>query len=370
MEDIEKAVLGLSLSRADGVGPTKARKLIETFGSLSEVFRATPALLRKDGKLTTNAVSDLHDPALRAQSLRDVQNAVALGAKVCVLGDFDYPQRLLRCNDAPIVLYIQGSPELNSRRIISVVGTRSISAYGKDACARIIAELAPYSPTIVSGLAYGVDICAHREAMRHGLPTVACLAHGLHRIYPSDHYSAAKEMLDQGGWVTEFAPGVQPVRQNFPERNRIIAGISDATLVIESGAKGGSMITARIAASYNREVFALPGEILNRNAAGCNGLIRNHEAALVTHGMQIAQELGWDTSGRQAVQMNLLLELNPEQRIVAQIIQREGSIHIDTLVAELFHQGIGAGTIPMLLIEMEMLGTLRQLPGQRFTLIS
>jgi DNA processing protein len=352
------------------VGPTKARKLIETFGTLTEVFRAKPALLRKDGKLTANAVSDLHDPVLRAQSLRDVQNAIALGGKVCVIGDFDYPQRLLRCNDAPIVLFIQGSPELNSRRIISVVGTRNVSAYGKAACARIIAELAPYNPTIVSGLAYGVDICAHREAMRHGLPTVACLAHGLHRIYPSDHNSVAKEMLEQGGWVTEFAPGVQPVRQNFPERNRIIAGISDATLVIESGSKGGSMITARIAASYNREVFALPGEILNRNAAGCNGLIRSNEAALVTHGVHIAEELGWDTSGRQAVQMNLLLELRPEQRTVAQIIQREGSIHIDALVAELFHHGIGAGTIPMLLIEMEMLGTVRQLPGQRFTLTS
>lgn len=370
MEDLEMAVLGLTLSRADGIGPAKARKLIETFGGLNELFIAKPEIVRKDGKLSAETVADLHDPVLRAQCLRDVNNAIALGAKVSVIGDPEYPQRLMRCSDAPIVLFVQGSPELNSRRIISIVGTRSISAYGKSACVRIIAELAPYQPTIVSGLAYGVDICAHREALRLGLPTVACLAHGLHRIYPPDHNEIAKEMLAMGGWVTEFPPGVQPVRQNFPERNRIIAGISDATLVIESGAKGGSMITARIAASYNRDVFAVPGEITNRNAAGCNGLIRNHEAALISHGVQIAQELGWDTSGRQAVQMNLLLELSPEQRLVAQILQREGSIHIDTLVGELFKQGVQPGEIPMILIEMEMKGALRQLPGQRFTLTS
>lgn len=368
MDHIEEVIDALTISRADGIGPATARKLIAHFGSASTALRApTQVIINEVGVLQRVAVA-LKDAALRAHCQRDIEEAIKLGGRVIQLGDPDYPRRLLNCNDAPVVLFVVGSPELNARRMISVVGTRLVSDYGKAACEKIIGELEPYGCTIVSGLAYGVDICAHRAALSHNLPTIACMAHGIQRIYPTEHTATAKAMLENGGgWVTEFAPGMQPKRNNFPERNRIIGGLSDATIVIESGTKGGSMITARIAASYHREVFALPGHITERQAAGCNSLIRNMEAILLTHGAQVARELNWEKVPQSAKQLPLLIDLSPEERFICELLT-EGPLHVDLIAARSKESGFDVGQLPLLFINLELRGLIIQLPGQRFRL--
>jgi DNA processing protein len=368
MENINAWIDAVHLSRCEGIGPAITRKLLERFGVAREVLAADDEQLRALG-LHAAALSDLRDESLRAQARRDVERTLELGGRLVVPGDADYPLRLLRCSDAPVVLFAVGMPELNTARTVAVVGTRQVTPYGRACCEQIVAELAPYGVTVISGLAYGVDIVAHRAALAHGLPTVACLAHGIHRVYPNEHRKEAFAMLEQkGGWLTEFPPGVQPVRNNFPERNRIIAGLSDATVVIESGTKGGSMITARIASSYHREVFAVPGPITSATSAGCNALIRNLEAILLSHGVQVARELGWEKTTRPDKQLGLLLDLSEPERFVCDRLTLDGARHVDVLRADLHEAGFDEVNLAALLINLEMQGLIRQLPGQRFRL--
>lgn len=369
MDHTDEVIAALTLSRSDGIGPATARKLIAHFGSASAVLRAPAEQITQETGVSERIATALNDAPLRAQCQRDIEAALKLGGKALHLNDPEYPQRLLHCNDAPIVLFVVGSPDLNARRIIAVVGTRKVSDYGKQVCEKIIGELEPYGCSIVSGLAYGVDICAHHAAMKYGLPTMACLAHGIQRIYPSEHTSTARSMIEQGGgWVTEFAPGMQPKRNNFPERNRIIAGMCDATIVIESGNKGGSMITARIAASYHREVFAVPGRITDTQASGCNSLIKNMEALLLSHGAQLARELQWEKAPQTAKQLPLLVDLSPEERFICELLV-DGPLHVDLIAARMHEQGIEIGQLPLLFIHLEMRGLIRQHPGQRFSLL-
>lgn len=371
MEDIEPCIDAVMLARCEGIGPATVRKLIEHFGDASTVLRTSATALRTEGKLTDRTIAALADQALRAQCRRDVDEALRLGGRVLVPGDPEFPRRLLRCTDGPTVLYVVGQPELNASRMVSIVGTRQVSSYGREVCDKLIGELAPYGVTVVSGLAYGVDICAHRAALKFGLPTIGCLAHGIQRIYPTDHTTDARHMIESGGgWVSEFAPGVQPVRTNFPERNRVIAGLSDATIVIESGTKGGSMITAHIAASYHREVFAVPGPVTALTSSGCNALIRSLEAILLSHGAQVARELDWEKGSPVARQLNLMLELTAAQRVVVDRLGSGGPRQVDFLAEDLRAAGFAAAELPAALIQLEMQGLIRQLPGKRYRLVT
>jgi DNA processing protein len=370
MDEFERLVDAVSLGRADGIGPATARRLIRHYGSATDARKA-PVKEHKALGLTDKVIQALRDPAHHTLCKHEVQRALDLGARVVTLGDLDYPRRLAECTDAPVALYVMGNPELNPPRSVAMVGTRQVSAYGKEMCDRIVRELQPYGATVISGLAYGVDIHAHRAALQHGLPTVACLAHGLHRIYPNEHVREAREMVENGGgWITEFAPGVQPVRTNFPERNRIIAGLADATVVVESGEKGGSMITARLAASYHREVFAVPGMVTSKQSGGCNVLIRRLEAVLLTDGAQLARELGWENGKGKPRQLALLHDLSDEERCVVNALSANGIRHVDVMLSDLEQAGFNQASLPVLVFNLEMQGIIRQLPGKRYSLIT
>ncbi len=246
------------------------------------------------------------------------------------LTDPQYPQRLLNCCDAPTLLYYKGEADLNSSRIVSIIGTRSNTEYGKYLTENLVKELAPYEVLIIGGLAFGIDALAHKAALKNQLPTVGVLAHGLDTLYPSQHKQLAREMVAEGGGLlTEFMSETKPDKHNFPARNRIVAGMSDAIIVVETGVKGGSMITAELANSYNKDVFAFPGKTTDPKSAGANELIRSNKAMLITEAQQLINIMGWANHPKKApVQQQLYITLNPaEQQLANLLSQKRNGAH-------------------------------------------
>ena len=360
----DEIIAKVALARADRMGPANAQKLVTHFGNPLAIFHAKEEELRSVGchEQLVRGIKDEVSWNRAAEEIREVWNE---GGEVVSKWDERYPDQLRNCLDAPIFLYIKGHFQGGMKRCISIVGTRRSTDYGKRVCEKIVQELAKYDVTVVSGLAYGIDILAHRAALHFGLPTIACLAHGIDRIYPTTHASDAKKMLEYGGWMTEFPPHRKPKRENFPSRNRIIAGLSEATIVVESNVKGGSMITARIAASYDREVFAVPGGVFDKSSEGPNFLIQNMEAHLFSTVSKMALELGWENRGRPKKQLRLQLDLDEnEQRVVDLISQRKK--HISSLEYEL---GWTPSTLSMVLLNLELKSIIRLCPGQCYELV-
>lgn len=357
----------LALSRVPGVGPSVAKKLIAYCGGTEEVFRKSPAFYERIpgiGKVLSKAVSE-NRPLEEAQ--RDMDACDRQGIRIVTFLDREFPQRLNHCPDAPLLLYIKGKADLNAQRTLSIVGTRNATSHGREATERIISELVPMGVTIVSGLAYGIDITAHRAALKHGLPTIACLAHGLDRIYPPLHANTAKEMLEIGGLISEYPTGTNPDRENFPTRNRIVAGMTDATLVVEAGIKGGALITARLANDYDRDVFAIPGRVSDVHSEGCNRLIKENRAALVTCAADIITSLNWDlpelsVPSRQA---RLLIDLTEEQQTIVDTL-KDTSLSVDVLAAR---ARMPMSKVSALLLEMEFEGIVRNMPGKVYELV-
>ncbi|MCB0644594.1 MAG: DNA-processing protein DprA, partial [Phaeodactylibacter sp.] len=283
--------------------------------------------------------------------------------------DAEYPYRLRHLPDAPVLLYYKGNTPLNGERIISIVGTRQPSELGLGICEEIVQGLAPFAPVIVSGLAYGIDVTAHRAALRAGLPTIGVLGHGLNRIYPALHRRTALDMQEQGGLLTEYASDTEPDREHFPMRNRIVAGMSDAVIVIETKEQGGSMITARVANQYNKDVFAVPGRINDSRSAGCNLLIKSHLANLIENAQDVLYLLGWEEAEqhkKHGVQMPLFSALDEQEQAIFQCLQdAEDPMHIDRLSREL---RLGIAQIATLLLQLEFKGIVKSLPGKRFAL--
>jgi len=357
----------LALSKVPGVGPVVAKKLIAYCGGPEEVFRKGPAFFERIpgiGKVIAKAVAASH-PLEEAQ--REMEQCQRQGIRIVTFLDKDFPQKLNHCADAPLLLYLKGAANLNAPRTLSIVGTRNATAHGKEATERIVEELAPLGVTIVSGLAYGIDIAAHRAALKHGLPTIACLAHGLERIYPPLHANTAKEMLELGGLISEYPIGTNPDRENFPTRNRIVAGMTDATLVVEAGIKGGALITAKLASDYDRDVFAIPGRVSDVHSAGCNQLIKENRAALVTCASDIITSLNWDLPDKSttARQQRLLIDLTPDQEKVVDVL-RETSLSVDMLAARC---KMPMSKVSALLLEMEFDGIVRNMPGKVYQLV-
>lgn len=290
------------------------------------------------------------------------------------INDADYPARLRECPDAPLVLYYLGQANLNCLHVINMVGTRQCTEYGKDFCRNFAAELAALRPDclVVSGLAYGIDIHAHRAALQNDLPTVGVLAHGLDRIYPHLHRSTALEMLQKGGLLTEYMSGTSPEKMNFVARNRIVAGIAEATVVVESASKGGSLITASLAEDYNRDVFAVPGRVGDTYSAGCNALIREDKAHLITSAQDMIDILGWptqeksETARKKGIQRELFVEMTDEERRVANGLQGCDGKAINQLSIDI---NMPIGQLSSLLFTMEMKGLVKTMVGGMYRLL-
>jgi len=357
----------LALSKSDGIGPVMAKKLVEYFGSATQVFEA-----RKDG------FSDI--PGVRPQlaktifdkfSLRKAEKELKFIAANCLsychVLDANYPPRLKNCPDAPLVLFYKGSVNFNVPRILSIVGTRQMTGYGKSVLNNLMAQLKPFDPLIISGLAYGVDIHAHKLALKHGMSTIGVVAHGLDRIYPPVHAEVADQMLAMGGVLTDFWSGTNPDRENFVKRNRIVAGISQATVVIESAEKGGSLITADLANGYHRDVFAVPGRITDAFSIGCNQLIKTNRAAVLTSAKDLAYILNWEKNPvGQPIQRELFLELPTAEKKVYQYLLKEGKTQLDLIS---LYCALPTYKVASILFNLEMQGLVRPLPGKFFEAI-
>ncbi len=296
------------------------------------------------------------------------------GIEPIPMNDDRYPQRLKNCDDAPLMLFYKGNANLNQQRVINIVGTRQCTPYGEDLIRRFIAELKQLSPRvlIVSGLAYGVDINAHRQALANGYETVGVLAHGLDDLYPTRHRETALQMINQGGLLTEFLTQTNADKINFVRRNRIVAGMSDACILVESKAKGGGLITTEISQAYNRDVFAFPGRVGEAYSEGCNNLIRNNGATLITSAADFIKDMGWQDDAtlmrakQQGIERTLFPELSAEEQAVVDILTRHNDLQINIISVQ---SGIEIGRLTSLLFQLEMKGILRTLAGGMYHLL-
>ncbi len=356
----------LALSEVKNIGPITARRLIEHFGSAENVLRSTPQQLMVIpgmGPKTAQAIGQVENFTQLESELKWAKNANV--SCVCIL-DKNYPKQLIQCPDAPLVLYFYGSSWPANQKSISVIGTRKATPRGKEICRELISELATFDPIIVSGLAYGVDIESHKSALNHELKTYAILAHGLDRLYPSQHASIAKQMVQNGGLISEFKPGTNPDKENFPRRNRIIAGLTEATVVVESASKGGSLITAKLAGSYYRDVFAFPGRSSDRSSNGCNHLIRTHQATLVESASDIIKILGWGKKNATKNKPNKL-ELDPDESQIMEALNIQNySMSLDEISVQ---SKLPVHQVSTLLLHLEFKGLVRALPGKHFEAI-
>ncbi len=364
---MQETLYAIALTQMQGIGVNSAKILMDNFESATAIFEADHATLCSIGRIG-NIITD---NAIRSEALRKAKDELEFLEKnrldAIVLGDHRYPQRLSDCCDAPIVLFRCGNRDLNSGKFLSIVGTRRATAYGIDLTEHLVKELASTNQeiTIVSGLAYGIDIAAHRAALANGLDTIGVVAHGLDKVYPSTHTSTANRMvLDGGAIVTEYPHNTRPEAHNFVQRNRIIAGMCDATVVIESAKKGGSMITARLANDYNRDVFAFPGRINDTNSQGCNRLIRDSKAQLITSADDLVSLLGWECKQPQAVQQELFSSLTSEQEAIIKAVETT-PLHINQ-IASILNKPIQQ--VSATLTEMVFDDLIRQLPGDQYTI--
>ncbi len=358
----------IALTRIPLIGDVIIRKLLETFGTAGNIFKAKKQELERIetvGSVRANAIRCFRDFDAVEKEMIFIEK-YRIRPLFCT--DPDYPQRLHHCYDGPVMLYYKGSASLNAGRIVSVVGTRRPSAYGKKICRQLTEELAAAQVTLVSGLAYGIDILAHQTALQAGIPTIGVLAHGLDRIYPAAHKQTATAMIEQGGLLTDFMSGQLPDKQNFPKRNRIVAGLCDATIVVESGLQGGSLITADLAAGYNRDVFCIPGQVDDPHAAGCNHLIKNNKAMLITGATDILKMMGWENSVRRAapLQRELFLQLSDNEQQILQLFQDKSQRHLEELY---LHTGLSGSQVATAVFSLEMQSLLKSLPGQRYELV-
>lgn len=319
-----------------------------------------------------HALSDVSEALHRAEAELEFDNAHAI--RPLTMSCDDYPERLRDSDDAPIVLFYRGNADLNQRRIVSIVGTRHCTAYGQDILTKFCQDLKELCPDvlIVSGLAYGVDICAHRNALRNSFDTIGVLAHGLDMLYPSAHRDTAKDMLSHGGLLTEFLTNTNPDKMNFVRRNRIVAGIADATIVVESAARGGSLITADIAQSYARDVFTFPGNVNSTYSEGCNNLIRDNKAALITCAEDFVKAMGWEQDNQvkearaKGIERQLFPELTAEETRIVELLQRNNDLQLNIIAVQ---TGLPIGNISALLFSLELKGVIKLYAGGVYHLL-
>lgn len=361
----EELFYTLALQRAKGIGDINAKKLIAHFGSAKKILKSKRPSVEKINGIGSKTIKGLFDPnnLIEAEKqLKYIQNN-AIGTYYFL--ENDYPEGLKHCIDAPILLFSEGQINLSNGPIISVVGTRNITSYGRDFCENLIRELKGYNPIIISGFAYGIDICAHRAAMENGLQTIGILAHGLEEIYPKTHKKYVGKVKENGGFITEFWRGDSLMRENFLKRNRIVAGISEATIIIESAERGGSLVTADIANSYSRDVFAVPGRSTDIFSRGCNDLIRRNKAAILTSAKDLIEMLNWKHKNEigSPVQKKLFIEMTEPEQIIYEFLLNNGKELLDIIS---FNCKLPIQQTTTILFNMEMKGLIKPLPGKLF----
>ena len=365
----------IALTRMTGFNFQTALRLYQELGGGQAVYEHRLDIKNVLPDCSNRLAESLKDWTLPlARAAQEMEFITKHKVKPLLLGDEDYPQRLAECPDAPILMYYMGSANLNQKRVINIVGTRQCTTYGKDLIRRFIADLRRLCPEmlIVSGLAYGVDICAHREALGNGYETVGVLAHGLDEIYPSSHRETAKQMLAQGGLLTEYMTETGADKMNFVKRNRIVAGMCDATILVESAAKGGGLITAGIAMDYNRSVFAFPGAVGAPYSEGCNQLIRDNGASLLTGAEDLVNAMGWQMDAKllqaqnEGIERTFFPDLSPEEQTIVKILDEMGDFQLNQLSVK---ANIPIGQLTGLLFQLEMKGVVRPLAGGTYHLL-
>lgn len=357
----------IALTLVPNIGDIHAKTLVNIFGNARDIFKAKKKELECIEGIGTIRAKSIKDFTTFHSSEEEIKFIEKYKITPLFITDKNYPQRLLNCYDSPVLLYYRGTADLNTSKIVSVVGTRNNDEYGKTVCEKLIQGLAEQQVLILSGLAFGIDTISHKAALKNNLPTVGVLAHGLDRIYPAPNKMLAKQMTEQGGLLTHFMSNTLPDRQNFPKRNRIVAGMCDALVVIESGIKGGSLITAELANSYNKDVFAIPGRTTDSKSEGCNYLIKSNKAALITGADDLLENMRWTLSKKTALkkQRELFIELSDDEKIVIDILQQKETTQIDELY---FKSGLSSSAAASALLNLEMQAVVISLPGKVYKL--
>ena len=358
----------LALTLVPNIGYVHAKTLALHFGTARAVFEAKRSSLEK-----IEGIGSVRAESIKAfNNFSEAEKEIAFIEKYKIqplfITDPAYPQRLLHCYDAPALLFYKGKADLNASKIIAIVGTRSSTDYGRQITENLVKELSALDVIIVSGLAFGIDAIAHKAALNHELPTVGVVGHGLDRIYPAEHSGLAKEMLQSGGGIlSEFKSNTKPDKHNFPGRNRVVAGISDVTVLVETSIKGGSMITADLANSYNRDVFAVPGRLTDAKSEGCNHLIQNNKAILFTDAAQLIEIMGWQQKEKTKTQQSrLFVQLSAEEQKLIDLLKEKDSMSVDELNLK---SGLSVSTVANLLLNLELQGVVRALPGKIYHFI-
>lgn len=365
MEDL---IYKIALTLIPGVGNINGKNLVAYCGGVKAVFCERKRFLLKIPGIGEQTVNAIFNQKVLERAGNELEFIRKYGIKPIFYLDECYPSRLKQCIDGPILMYYKGNALPESQKVVSLVGTRNGTEYGREMCKKIVEGLKSHSVLIVSGLAYGIDTWAHKAALEAGLETIAVLGHGLDRIYPYANRNLAEKMCNQGGLLTEFTSGTKPDRENFPMRNRIIAGLSDAIIVVEAGEKGGALITAEIGNSYDRDVFAIPGRVGDPRSVGCNYLIRTNKAALVTSAEDICYLLNWSQSTlkKNETQGKLFDLRSEDEELIIGILKEAGAMDIDMLLEK---TGLGSAKAAAALLQLELLNIVKCMPGKMYQLL-
>jgi len=363
---VDDLLYKIGITLIPSIGSVNGKKLVSYCGGAEAVFKEKTSALLKIPGIGRNTVNKIINQSVLKRAEEEISFIEKYSIQPLFYTDKSYPKRLFHCEDGPVMLYYNGNRDLNHQRVLAVVGTRRSTSYGKVQCEKIIEGLKDADVMIISGLAYGIDSCAHKNALTLNLPTVAVMGHGLDRVYPSENRNLAAAMMENGGLLTEFMSGTNPDRENFPKRNRIVAGMADAVLVAESGIKGGAIITADIAFSYSRDVFALPGKVDDTYSKGCNFLIKTNRAALVESAKDITTIMNWETvEKKQTAEPELFINLTENEQKLVDILTENGETGIDELMAK---SKIPVSQVSSCLLNLEFQGLVISLPGKRYKL--
>ncbi|GGA69274.1 DNA processing protein DprA [Flavobacterium palustre] len=365
--EVSELFYTLALLKVEGVGDIMAKKLMNHCGSAEAVFKTKSQQLAAIDGVGTMLLKNLKDQSFFDKANKELEFIQNNNINTAYFQEENYPDKLKHCVDAPVLLFTAGNIDLKNRKIISIVGTRQITSYGTEFCKKLIEDLIPLNPVIVSGFAYGVDIVAHQLAMENNLQTIGVLAHGLNQIYPKNHKKYMAKMEQNGGFMTEFWSSANPDKENFVKRNRIVAGMAEATIVIESAERGGSLITANMANDYNRDVFAVPGRTTDKYSTGCNNLIKTQKANVLTSAADLIYMLNWDIKEEpKAVQKQLFVSLDNDEQKIYDYLIKTGKELMDIIALECEFPIYRVSSI---LLNMELKGVIRPLPGKLFEAI-